>query len=91
MDTVEYMSAMGSLSLYLVLYATRSGNPYIPLIFRIRKTDGLIVDTVQINDPTNIGDVNPPSKQSYRYQFMSARSPTEVYLCVSRPIVSNSG
>ncbi len=39
----------------------------------------------EINDPTNMGDVNPPSKQSYRFQLMSARSPTQVYLCVNKP------
>ena len=61
-DTVEFMSAMGSSSLNLILYATRSSNPYIPLIFRISKSDGSILDTVEINDPYNIKDVNPPSK-----------------------------
>ena len=29
-DTVEYMSAMGSSSPYLVLYATKSSSPFIP-------------------------------------------------------------
>ncbi len=36
-------------------------------------------------DQTLIGEVNPPSKQDYRFQFMNARSPTEVYLCVNKP------
>ena len=57
-DTVEFMSAMGSSSPYLVLYATRSGpfsnSSYIPLIFRINKVDGSLVDVVEIND-TKIG------------------------------------
>ena len=39
-DTVEYMSAMGNSSSYLVLYATRSSDPYTPLIFTISKLDG---------------------------------------------------
>ena len=42
-DTVEFMSAMGSSSLNLVLYATKSSSPYIPLIFTISKSDGSIV------------------------------------------------
>ena len=54
-DTFEYMSAMGSSSQNLVLYATKSSNPYIPLIFTISKTDGSIVRAVDINDPINIG------------------------------------
>ena len=61
-DTVEFMSAMGSSSLNLVLYATKSSNAYIPLIFRISKSDGSIIDAVEINDTTNIKNVNPPSK-----------------------------
>ena len=65
-DTVEFMSAMGSSSQNLVLYATRSGplstSPYIPLIFTISKSDGTIVRVVEFNDLTNIGYVNPPSK-----------------------------
>ena len=39
-DTVEYMSAMGELSPYLVLYATKSSLPYIPQILTISKSDG---------------------------------------------------
>ena len=61
-DTVEFISAMGSSSENLVLYVTRSGNPYIPLILTIKKSDGSIVRAVEINDPTKIGDINPPSK-----------------------------
>ena len=56
------MSAMGNSSLNLILYATKSSSPYNPLIFRISKSDGSLVDAVEINDPSNIGDVNPPSK-----------------------------
>ena len=61
-DTFEFMSAMGSSPLNLILYATKSTSPYIPLIFRISKSDGSIINAVEINDPTNIGKVNPPSK-----------------------------
>ena len=60
-DTFEFMSGMGSSPQNLILYATKSSSPYIPLIFIIRKADGLIMSGVEINDPTNIGDVNPPS------------------------------
>ena len=42
-DTVEYMSAMGTSSPYLILYATKSSSPYIPLILTISKSDGSIV------------------------------------------------
>ena len=42
-DTFESMSALGSSSPYLVLYATKSTLPYIPLIFTISKSDGSIV------------------------------------------------
>ena len=51
-DTFEYMSAMGSSSPYLVLYATKLTSAYIPLIFTISKSDGSIVRVVEINDPT---------------------------------------
>ena len=51
-DTFEFMSAMGSSSLNLILYATQSSSPYIPLIFRINKADGSLVDVVNINDTT---------------------------------------
>jgi len=53
-DTVESMSAMGSTSQNLILYATKSISPYIPHIFTISKSDGSTVRTVQIND-VNIG------------------------------------
>ena len=46
------MSAMGILSQKLILYATKSSSPYIPLIFRINKADGSLVDVVKINDTT---------------------------------------
>jgi len=49
-DTVESMSAMGGASQNLILYATKSISPYIPLIFTISKSDGSIVRTVEIND-----------------------------------------
>jgi hypothetical protein len=60
-DTVEFMSAMGSSSLNLVLYATKSSSPYIPLIFTISKSDGSIVRVAEINN-SSIGEINPPSK-----------------------------
>ena len=61
-DTFELMSAMGSSSKNLILYTTRSSSPYIPLIFRINKSDGSIIDSVEINDTISIGEVNPPSR-----------------------------
>lgn len=48
------MSAMGSNSQNLVLYASKTASPYIPLIFTISKSDGSIVRAVEIND-TSIG------------------------------------
>ena len=53
-DTVEFMSAMGITSLNLVLYATKSSSPYIPVIFTISKSDGSIVKAFEIKD-TAIG------------------------------------
>ena len=61
-DTFEFMSGMGSSSQNLILYATKSSSPYIPLIFRINKADGSLVDVVEIDLPASIGEVNPPSK-----------------------------
>ena len=83
-DTFEFMSAMGSSSQNLVLYATKSSLPLIPLIFTINKSDGSIIRAVDI-DIASIGNVERPSKKNYRYSFMSARSPTEVFLCVNKP------
>ena len=54
-NTFEYMSAMGETSPYLVLYATKSNDPYVPLIFTIDKIDGLIVTAVDIIDPDELG------------------------------------
>ena len=51
-DTVEFMSAMGSTSQNLVLYVTKSSSPYIPLILTLKKSDGSIVFAFDINDPT---------------------------------------
>ena len=56
------MSAMGSQSQNLILYATKSNNPYKPKIFTINKTDGSIVLAFDKFDSVNIGNVNPPSK-----------------------------
>ena len=41
-DSVEYLSAIGDSSQSLLLYATSSANPYIPLIYTISKTDGSV-------------------------------------------------
>ena len=54
-DTFEYMSAMGETSPYLVLYATKSNDLYVPLIFTIDKIDGSIVRAVDIIDPDELG------------------------------------
>jgi hypothetical protein len=48
------MSVMGSLSGNLILYATKSSSPYIPVIFIISKADGSIVRAFEINN-TDIG------------------------------------
>jgi len=56
------MSAMGIYSDNLVLYVTKKDSPYIPVILTISKADGSIVRAVEINDPTKIGNVNPPSQ-----------------------------
>ena len=60
-DTFEFMSAMGNSSQNLILYATKSSSPYIPIISIISKTDGSIVRTFEINN-SKIGKINPPSK-----------------------------
>lgn len=39
-DTAEYISAMGATSTNLVAFATSSANSIIPLIFKIKKSDG---------------------------------------------------
>jgi len=51
----------------LVLYVTKSSSPYIPVILIVSKDDGSIVRADEISDFSKIGDVNPPSKQSYRF------------------------
>ena len=61
LDTVEFMSAMGGSSPYLILYATKSVSPYIPQILTISKSDGSVVRGVSL-DIADIGNVNPPSK-----------------------------
>ena len=68
----------------MVLYATKTSLPSIPVIFTISKSDGSIVRAFDINN-SQIGLVNPPSKQEYRNSFMSATSPTGVYLAVNAP------
>jgi hypothetical protein len=74
----------------LVLYATKTSLPFIPVIFTISKSDGSIVRAFEIND-SQIGLVNPPSKQEYRNSFMSATSPTGVYLAVNKPDKTSRG
>ena len=49
-DTVEYMSLMGNSSTNLLIYATASSNPYVPLFYLIKKTDGSIDSTFYLND-----------------------------------------
>ena len=49
-DTVEFMSTMGTSSLNLILYATKSTKPYIPLIFTISKSAGSVVRVVEIDE-----------------------------------------
>jgi len=65
-DTFEFMSAMGSSSNNLILYVTKSSLPYVPQILTINKLDGSIVRAVSLNIPS-IGNINPPSKQNYRF------------------------
>ena len=55
------MSAMGSSSPYLILYATKLSSPYIPQILTISKSDGTIVRGVSLNIAA-LGNVNPNSK-----------------------------
>ena len=74
MDTVEYMSLLGSSSLNFLVYATSSSNPYVPLFYLIKKTDGSIASTFYLND-TNIGYITPPSYYNYKFKLMSAKSP----------------
>ena len=50
-ETIEYMSAMGSSSENLLIYVTSSLNPYIPIILTAKKLDGSIVLSFEINDP----------------------------------------
>ena len=60
MDSVEYMSLMGSSSTNLLVYATASSNPYVPLFYLIKKIDGSIASTFYLNN-TNVGYITPPS------------------------------
>ena len=53
-DSVEYMSLMGTSSTNFLIYATASSNPYVPLFFLIKKTDGTIDSTFYLNN-TSIG------------------------------------
>ncbi len=73
-DSVEYMSLMGSSSMNFLVYATASSNLYVPLFYIIKKTDGSIESTFYLNE-TEIGEITPPSYYNYRYKLMSAKSP----------------
>ena len=73
-DSVEYMSLMGSSSANLLIYATLSSKPFIPLFYQIKKTDGSVASTFYLND-TMIGDITPPSYYNYKFKLMSAKSP----------------
>ena len=73
-DSVEYMSLMGSSSTNLIVYATASSKPFVPLFYLINKIDGSITSTFYLND-TNVGEITPPSKYDYKFKLMSAKSP----------------
>jgi hypothetical protein len=48
-DSVEYMSLMGSSSSNFLVYTTSSSNPYVPLFYLIKETDGSITSTFYFN------------------------------------------
>ena len=70
------MSLMGPSSKDLLIYATEKGNSKltIPLFFLIKKTDGSVASTFNLND-TNIEEVEPPSNYDYKFKLVSAKSP----------------
>jgi len=65
---------MGSSSTNFLVYASASSNPYVPLFYLIKKTDGSTDSTFYLND-TAIGDITPPSYYNFRFKLMSAKSP----------------
>ena len=65
---------MGTNSKNLLIYTSASSNPYIPLFYLIKKTDGSLDSTFYLNN-TNIGYIAPPSFYKYKYKLMSAKSP----------------
>ena len=73
-DSVEYMSLMGSSSINLLVYATASNKLNVPLFYLIKKTDGSIISTFYLND-TNVGEITPPSYYNYKFKLMSAKNP----------------
>ena len=75
---------MGSSSKNLIVYATASNNQNVPLFYLIKKTDGSLASTFYLND-TNLGEISPPSYYNYKFKLMSAKSPSEVYLALSKP------
>ena len=75
---------MGSSSINLLVYATASNKPNIPLFYLIKKTDGSVASTFYLND-TNLGEISPPSYYNYKFKLMSAKSPSEVYLGIYKP------
>ena len=44
------------------------------MIFTISKSDRSIAMSFEVNDPTNIGNINPSSKLNYAFSLKSARS-----------------
>ena len=56
------------------------------MIFIISKTDGSIVNAVVINDLYDLTDNQDVNSASFNsdVMYMSARSPTEVYLSVNK-------
>ncbi len=75
---------MGSSSTNFLVYATASNNLYVPLFYQIKKTDGSIASTFYLNE-TGVGKIAPPSYYNYKFKLMSAKSPQEVYLALSKP------
>ena len=73
-DAIEHISLMGTSSENLLVIATSSKNPYIPLFYQIKKLDGSIASAFYLNE-TEISDIIPPSYYSYKFKLISAKSP----------------
>jgi len=74
---------MGSSSTNLLIYATSTSKPFIPLFYQIKKTDGSVASIFYLNE-TNIVGITPASFYKYKFKLMSAKSPEEVYLAISK-------